>query len=45
MNVKITPYHLFCIIKQYGENIELFHPDIKNKMIIILLQMVLFILI
>ena len=31
MNVKITPYHLFCIIKQYGENIELFHPDIKKQ--------------
>lgn len=31
MNIKITPYHLFCILKKYGENIELFHPDLKKQ--------------
>lgn len=31
MDINITPFHLLCILNNYGEGIELFQPDSKTK--------------
>lgn len=31
MNIKITPYHLLCILNNFGEGNEIFQPDLKSK--------------
>ena len=31
INVLISPFHLLCIFKEFGEGIDLFHPDLKSQ--------------